>query len=53
VIAIYGRDIGIVTIFCGRYVVKVQDLDGATCTSCYWTSSACTTRWSFQKDSGE
>jgi len=29
--------------------VKVQDLDGVMCTSCYWVSSACTTKWSFQR----
>jgi len=33
----------------GATFVKVQDLDGAICTSCYWVSSACTTRWSFQR----
>jgi len=27
-----------------KWGVKVQDLDGATCTSLYWASNACTRR---------
>jgi len=33
--------------------VKVQDLDGATCTSLYWASSACVRRCPFERTSSE